>query len=150
MSYVSYACSKYHDWFRDLGYPLLDIHQYPDGEWAIIQYFTVPVVPAITRWNVILSGMRNIEISRGFVEKYVKKLDNKRKEFWDDQEKKTKAIVEEQKRVEQHREDYADQAFKAIKFNPDLMERVGRKGLQEINLENIRKNIPRSQLIGLK
>ena len=150
MSYVSYACSKYHDWFREMGYDRLDILQYPDGEWAIIEFETLPVIPCITKWKTVLSRLRHIEISRSFVEKYVSKIDNRRKEFWDIERARTRAVFAESEAKDRAARERAEQAFQAMRRNPDLMERIARNGLTEMNLDKIVKHIPRQQLIGMK
>jgi hypothetical protein len=138
----SYFWGPYHRWFVDLGYPLLDIVRYEDGEWAIIEAFTPPVIPFLTKWHVILSGMKHIEISRGFVEKFVRKIDNKLKQFWDDQERKTIEAAERAAAQERHTEDSAAIAHQAVTRNPDLMCRIAEKGFQEMDLENLRARIP--------
>jgi hypothetical protein len=150
MSHVSYACSKYHDWFRELGYDRLDILEYPDGEWAIIEFETVPVIPSLTKWKTVLSRLRHIEITRGFVEKYLSKIDNRRKEFWDIERSRTHAVFAEQEAKERAGKDRAERAYHAMRQNPDLMNRIARNGLHEMNLDNIVKHIPRQKLVGMR
>ncbi len=150
MSYVSYACSKFHPWFVEMGYDRLDIIQYPDGEWGIIEFEKIPVMPCLTKWKVVLSKLRHIEITRGFVEKYLSKIDNRRKEFWDIERARTHAVFAEQDAKERAGRDRAERAFVAMRNNPSLMNRIASNGLSEMNLEKIVKHIPRQQLIGLK
>jgi hypothetical protein len=150
MSYVSYACSKYHKWFREMGYERLDIVTYPDGEWAIIEFEKVPVVPCIARWKVVLSGLRHIEITKGFVKKYLSKIDNTRQEFWDIERAKTRAVFAEQDAKERAGKDRAELAYQALRRNPNVMERIAKNGLHEMNLDRIVKHIPTQKLIGMR
>lgn len=144
------GCSPYYVWFCELSYPNLDIREWDDGEWAIIEYYNSPVVPSLTRWNYVLQGLKNILITPGFITKYVHQLDLHRKEVWDALDAKEKAQDEEKARVEAHAQDTAEKAKNAIMQNPGLVERIAKNGLQEMNLENIAKHIPRHQLISHK
>ena len=146
----SYANSDYHHWFVELGYPQLDIVTFEDGEWAIREFYSCPIIPSMTQWKYVLQGMRNIEITKSFVEKWCRKLDLTRKEFWDAEEAKTQKVETEHAAVEVHRQEFADEALKIIKKNEDLVERVAKNGIQEINLDNIAKHVPASKLRGLK
>lgn len=151
--------SRWYTWFVDLGYPELDIQEHwswhavperagggmvyaPDGSWSIIKYLNSPIIPSLTRWQLVLGVMENVGITTGFVEKYVKQLDTSRKEFWDREEAKTRAVEEEHARVERHQTEFVDRAHGAITKNPDLMERIAKNGLQEMDLSKIRRNIP--------
>jgi len=139
--------SDWYVWFCELGYPNLDINRYPDGEWEIIEYYNSPVIPSLTRWNHVLYGIRNQIITPGIIENYVKKFDLTKRQVWDEQEAKTEAMYAEQDALDRHREDTVDRAFKAIRGNEALVERIAKKGITEINLPNIRKNIPRQKLL---
>lgn len=144
------GCSPFYSWFCDLGYKNLDIRQWSCGEWAIVEYYGSPVVPSLTRWNYVLTGLKNIIPTPGFVTKYVKQLDLHRKEVWEAAEAKSRKEDERHAALERHAEDTANAAFKVIRNNPDLMERVAENGLAEIDPSKLVKNIPRHQLIGLK
>jgi hypothetical protein len=85
----SYMVSDYHRLFVEMGYPELDILKYPDGEWHIIQYYSRPIIPCLTKWQVVLGPMRNVDISRGFLEKYIRQCDITKRAFWDREERKT-------------------------------------------------------------
>jgi hypothetical protein len=146
MAKVSSMCSDYYHWFVEMGYPLLDIVTFEDGEWAIREYQTLPVIPSLTKWRYILVGLKNIPITYGFVSKWVQKMDLTRQEAWDREEAKSRAVELEQEKREEHRKEFADKAFQAIRGNEDLMERVAQNGLAEINLENIAKHIPDTKL----
>lgn len=141
--YDEYVWSKWHPWFVEMGYPLLDINRYADGEWSIIQWFTRPVVPAITEWQNVLSGMRNVDITRGFVEKYIKEADMQRKAFWDREDAKSRRADEEHEAKEKHAEEMAEAATQAVMGNDDLLRRIAKTGsLEEIHPLKIAKHIP--------
>lgn len=141
-SYYSAICSKYHPWFVEMGYPMLDVLKYKDGEWAIIQYENAPLIPSTTKWRVILQGLRNIEISRAFCEKYVNQIDTMKKALWDREDEKTRKMEEEKARLQRHKKDMVLRASQAILQNPDLCGRIAKNGIQEMGLMNIFKHIP--------
>lgn len=142
-----YMSPEHHWMFEELGYPRLDIKQWPDGEWAILEWHSVPVIPSLTKWQYVLMGIRNTEITFSFVRKYVKQISTFERAFWDREEKKTADMLDEHRRLDEHREDSASRAFDAIRRNPALMERIARHGLQEMNLHKIRRHVPRSKLV---
>jgi len=144
--YPSSMVSDWYIWFCELGYPNLDINRYPDGEWEIIEYYNAPIVPSLTKWNRVLYGIRNVVITPGIVEKYVKQLDLHSDEIWDKYDHKTEELEAEQKALERHQKETVDRAYEAIRFNPALMERMARGGITEMNIPNIRKHIPKSLL----
>lgn len=162
--YPSSLCGPYYVWFCELGYPNLDIVEHnttyqlddgtflsaPDGSWSIIEYYNAPVIPSLTRWNFVLSDIRHVAPSPGFIKKYVQQLDLRRKEVWDALDAKEKAQDEEKARVEGHAQDTAERAKNVIMGNPALVERIAKNGLQEINLNKIASNIPRHQFVGHK
>lgn len=137
-----YIWSPYHKWFVEMGYPQLDITQYEDGEWAIIEWQNRPIMPATTQFHHILKGMRNVLITRGFVEKYVKQIDTQKKEFWDREEAASQAVEDEFEETQNKADDLATAATKAVTGNPDLMERIVKKGISEMDIFNVRKNVP--------
>lgn len=141
------GCSPYYCWFVEMGYDRLDIIRWPDGEWAIIELYRSPVVPSMTPWNYVLQGLKNILITPSFIEKYVHQLDLHRKEVWDIAEAKSRKVEEEHAAVERHAEDTAERATKAIMSNPALVERVAREGIKAIDFAEIRKHIPRHQMV---
>ncbi len=136
--------SKYHHWFVELGYPQLDINEYSDGEWAIIEYLNSPVIPCQCKWNVILGGLRHIIPSFSFCEKYVQMLDTKKRYYWEMEELKSRQAEMSAEDMDKHREELSNKAFFAVRQNPFLMERIAQNGLQEMDLKNIAKHIPRS------
>ena len=146
MTYISSFVSRYHHWFRELGYPQLDIVEYEDGSWDIIEMLNAPVIPSLTRYNVVLGNMKHIIPSRGFVEKYCKKIDNTQKAFWDEEERKSAAAEDEAIKKEVRAEEIAEKCAQAVTRNPGLMERIAKNGMQEMNLGAIAKNISRQQM----
>lgn len=144
--YPSAACSRYYVWFVELGYPQLDITEYQDGSWDIVQFLNSPVIPSMTRYQTVLGNMKNIIPTPGFVEKYVKQIDTQRKEFWDREEAATRRVDEEDKSRQRHAEDFAERGRKAIMGNPDLVERIAKKGFQEMDIDRIGKHVPNSKL----
>lgn len=145
--YPSTVVSPWYCWFLEMGYQNLDIEKYQDGSWSIIEYYNAPVIPSMTRYNLVLGPMENVDITKGFVYNWVKKLDLRRKEYWDECEKKTQEMEDEKARLEAHAQDTADRATKAIMGNESLVNRIAKRGMKEIDLTNIRRNIPRHQLI---
>lgn len=145
-NYVSYFQSPWHRWFVELGYPMLDIVKYKDGEWKIIEFMRTPVIPALTKFRDVLQGLRNIEISFSFVKKYVETIDLTRKAIWDREEQKSKEVDREYEATERHREYSAEQATQAIVRNPDIMQRIMKGGMREVDLAFIRRHIPNYKL----
>lgn len=142
----SYICSQYHKWFKEMGYPELDILQYEDAEWWIIQYYNRPIIPQITKWQVVLGPMRNMEISYGFIRNQVQQLDITKKAFWDREERKTREVEEEADMVDRHKIDTVNHAHKAITRNPALMERIAENGIKEMDLPSLERHVPKSEI----
>jgi hypothetical protein len=136
--------SKYHRWFREMGYPQLDIQEYPDGSWSIIEYLNCPVIPSLTRWNVVLANLEHIEPSYSFCEKYVQMMDTQKRWFWDLQDLKERQLDEESDALERHAEELGERAHFAVTHNPAMMDRIAKNGMGELNLAKIAKHIPRS------
>lgn len=141
-NYQSYLVTPYNSWFRALGYPLLDVRRYEDGEWAIIQYLRSPVVPAVTPWNHVLTGLRHVDLSLSVCEKYANQLDVEKRHVWAEQERFEAEAIAEAERSERHTQMIAEKQHEAIVNNPGLMNRIARNGLHEINLFNIAKHAP--------
>lgn len=138
--------SKYHKWFIELGYPNLDIVHYQDGSWDIIQVERNPEIPSLTIYKTVLGNMKNIEITYSFCKKYIEEIDLEKKAIWDREEAKTKKMEAEQEALENHRYEFADMAYKAVRYNPDLMDRIATRGMSEMNLDKIAQNIPYCEL----
>lgn len=141
-NYISYMQSPYHIWFVEMGYPELDILQYEDGEWHIFQYYNSPVVPALTKWQTVLGPMRNVPINYDFCHRFAHALDINRRDFWAREQAKSQQVEDEWERVEKHAEESATRATQAVMRNPDLVERIAKNGIQEINLPRILRHIP--------
>lgn len=162
--YPSSMVSKYYTWFRDLGFPNLDIVLHrstfampdgtyltaEDGTWSIIQYYNAPIIPSLTRWNFVIANINDHEISPSFVEKMVNMVDMQRKEYWDICEAKTAAMELEKEGLERHAQDIAERAKNLIMRSPDTLERIAKGGIKEADPVNILKHIPRQQKNGLK
>lgn len=145
-NYVSSFCSRYYPWFVDLGYPRLDVIEFADGEWGIIQMESMPIVPSLTKWRMVLQGIRHVEVSYGFIKKYIEQIDIQRKAFWDREEAKSRAAHEEAEKAENAAIERAEKAYGAIRQNPALMERIARNGMQEMDLRRIARHVPKSEL----
>lgn len=148
--YISYMCSKYYKWFVELGYERLDVNEYTDGSWDIIEYMRTPVIPCVTPWRRILGNMQHVEISKGFIRKYLEEIDLTKKAIWDREERKSQAIEDERSAQDRHAQDSANRAYLAMRNNPNLMERIAKNGFQEMSLTKIAGNISPSKLRGLK
>lgn len=146
--YPSSLCGPYYAWFVAMNYPNLDILEHQDGAWSVIEYYNSPVVPSLTRWNYVLSDIRNTIPTYGFVQKYIQQLDLRRREVWDACEARDRAQDDEKARLNQHAQDTAERAKNVIMQTPSLVERIGKNGLQEMNLDKIVKHIPDHQLNG--
>lgn len=139
-------CSKYYCWFVEMGYPNLDIYEYHDGSWAIIEYYKLPIVPAETKWNIVLGYIENQEISPGFIFNWVKKFDMHNKQLWDEEEAKSQEVEDEWESNERHVQDTVKEYSKAVMGNDDLVNRMAKNGLQEALPWNIVKHVPKHRL----
>lgn len=135
-------CSKYYVWFKELGYPQLDIRTFEDGEWSIIEMYNAPVVPGLTQWKDVLAGMRNTEISFDFVKKYVEFLDLTKTAYWDHERRKSIKSVEEKEAHDKHAKELAERAVNIIGKHDHLKDRIARGGLKEALPWHIAKHIP--------
>ena len=145
-SYVSSMVSPYYVWFQNLGYPELDVLEYPDGAWFIIQFYNSPVVPSLTRWQAVLGPMHNVPKTYDFMHKYANTLDLTKRVFWDHELKKSQMVEEEWEKVEQHREDMVERASRAFLCNPHVMDRIAKNGLEEMDISRIARHVPKSEL----
>ncbi len=146
MSYVSYTCSRFHKWFQEMGYPRLDIIEYADGEKSIIEYDTVPVIPSLTTWRHVLTRLRNIDITKSFVEKYVDQINPMKKAFWDREDAISDKLEKQQIEQELFKHELIEEASKAIMGNPDLLDRIARNGIQEMGLMKIARHLTDGEL----
>lgn len=145
-SYISSMVSPYYRWCQDMGYPELDVKTWADGEWALIEYLNAPIVPSLTKWNYVLTGMRNIPITYGFIKNYADQLALDKKHFWEREAELTRAQDERHKQDLLHSDRQVAEMHRVIKGNDALMQRVARNGLGELSLGKIRRNIPKYRL----
>lgn len=138
--------SEYHHWFRDLGYPSLDLHQMRDGSWYILEYLNTPLIPSLTKWNMVLGYMKNTEISKGFIAKYLDSIDPKKQALWAREEAATKEVFREQAELERHNKEVADTYAGMVLKNDALKDRICRNGLHEMLPHNIFKHVPKHYL----
>lgn len=143
---MSYLESKYHKWFKELGYPQLDIQEWDDGEWAILEYIGPTVIPCETKWNYILTGLRHIEPSYGFVKNYIDTQETMTHLFRVKKDLDSLKIAEEKMKEDRRVQDLAERATQLVRRNEAMYQRVAANGLQELNLHNIAKHIPQAQL----
>ncbi len=145
-SHISYMQSPYHVWFIRMGYPELDILEYPDGEKWVFQYYNSPVVPSVTKWQAVLGPLRNIDLTYSMLEKYANMLDITKRAFWDRENSVSKRSEEEFEAVERHREEMVERASQAFLRNPDLMDRIAKNGTYEMELGRIARHVPVHEL----
>jgi hypothetical protein len=138
--------SKWYPIFCRLGYPQLDVVQYEDGEWAIIEYDNAPIIPSMTRFHHVLKGLRHIEITEGFIKRWVEQLDPRKRFLWEREQKRTEEMELEKEAQEKHTEQLATDTVKVISKNEDLKERIAKYGIGELDLERIARHIPQQQL----
>ena len=139
-------CSRWYPIFVRMGYPQLDIREFEDGEWAIIEMLNAPLVPSLVQWRYVLTGMRNVMITESFIEKYVRQIDPRYGEFWEREARATQKVEDEAQAAEKHRKDLQDHAFNAIRKNEDLCERIAKNGLAEMNLDKIVQHVDPKKL----
>jgi len=144
--YPSAAVSPYYCWFQILGYPELDIYEENDGTWFIIQYLNSPLIPSLTKWQMVLGPMKNVEKSFGFCQKYIAKLDITKKAFWAREEAKTKQMLEEHEALDRHKEDVCAIAHNAITHNDELMNRIAKNGISEMDITKLARHVPKTEL----
>ena len=139
--YPSSMVSKYYTWFKELGYPQLDINQFDDGEWNIIEYYNSPIIPSLTRWKPILTEIKYTEPSYGFVKKYVEMLDITKEQYWDLELGKSQKLIDDGNYREKRREEIATRMAEIVQKSPNLMQRVMRNGMQEVLPQHIATHI---------
>lgn len=150
-SYLLYGDNKFYRWTKKFGYPNVDIidDRASDGTWSLIEYLRSPVVPSLTPWNYILRDITE-PLTESLVQRFCEMLDLKKREYrarMEAEEKESKAKVESALRLE---DDIATKAAKLISGNDDLLQRIAKNGVAEIQPEKILSNVPRHQQNGLK
>ncbi len=145
-SYRSSFFSEYHPWFIHMGFPQLDLATYEDGSWAIIELQDGGYIPSETKFKVIMGFMENLEPSYSTIKKLVDSIDVCKEAFWERERNRTQIVEDEWAAAEKKKEELADEATKFMTGNPDLMERVAKKGLSMLQLKEISKFVPRHKL----
>lgn len=138
--------SDYHPWFVHMGFPSLDLVTYNDGSWAIIELQDGGYVPSEAKFKVVLGFMENLEPTYSTIKKLVDSIDVCKEAFWERERLKTERVEKEWEESEKKKEELATRATHLVTHNPELMERIARKGLSMIQLKEIRKYIPRYKL----
>lgn len=144
--YRSSFFSDYHPWLVHMGYPSLDVVTYSDGSWAIIELQDGGLIPAEAKFKVVLGFMENLEPSYSTIKRLVSSIDVCKEAFWEREKQKTEKVEQEWEAAEKKKEELADKATEYITRNPELMERIAKKGLSMIQLKEISKYVPRYKL----
>ena len=139
--------SRYHQWFVELGYPELDIVEYDDGEWAIIQFINSTVIPSQCQWQTVLGPMRNIEPTYSICHHWVNRLDITKKLFWDLEDLNRDRHLMEADRLDRHVEDLAERASFIVSHTPTLLDRIAKTGdMGEALLHKLACHVPLQEL----
>ena len=149
-------CSPYYRLFCELGYPQLDlrftrVHDektdtgWETGEWNIYEMVHAPLFPSTALWRDVLTGIRHVEINKSNLKRLIDSIDPMKDAIWDRERKKTKAVFDEDERTQRHRDDISTRMTKAITQNPDLVQRIAKNGIEEIDPAKIIRHIPRAR-----
>lgn len=142
--------SQYHKWFVELGYPELDIVEYDDGEWAIIQFLNSTVIPSLCQWQVVLGPMRHVEPTYGICHHWANRLDMTKKLFWDLEDLNKERHLMEADRLDRHVEDLAERASFIVSHTPTLVDRISKTGdMGEALLHKLACHVPKNELKSL-
>ena len=138
--------SDYHSWFVEMGYPELDIVEYQDGSWDIIQFLGQTVIPAEAQWQVVLGNIKNRIPTYSFCYHWAQKLDLNRRHFWEEEEKSRQAHLDKALDQDKHVEDLAERMSSIVSQTPTLMDRIARNGPQEMLLHKVAEHVPLNEL----
>lgn len=138
----------FYEWFVDLGYPQCDLVKLESGEWGIIEMLNAPLCPSMTQWRYIAQGFRNIEPTMSRCKKILEDCDPTRRALWDREEEKTRKVEADHAAREERAELVADELTASITRNPDLRERIAKRGLTEMLPHKIAENLTDSQRKG--
>ncbi len=130
--YPSTMCSDYYCWFKDQGFPELDVRFFPDGEFMLIQYYNTPIIPSLTKWAPMLTGVRNVILTPTWIKHHADRLNIRNRHVWDEQDRTERRALEEVALEERRAADFAEQMMKGIRGNDDLMQRIAKNGLREL------------------
>lgn len=137
--------SRYHPWLVEMGYPRLDVNEYEDGSWEIIEVLNGGYVPSETQYNTVLLNITHREPTYYTIKNLVTALDITRQEYWDHEMARSKAVEDEAVSVERQREQLMSDTMKHIVGNEGLKERIARRGVSALDLRDIARYIPRSR-----
>ncbi len=137
--------SKYHPWLVEMGYPRLDVNEYEDGSWEIIECLDGGYVPSVAKYNTVLLNIIHREPTYYTIQSLVRALDITRQEYWDHELEKSKAVEDEALYVERARTQLVSDTMKHIVGNEGLKERIARRGVSALDLRDLARHIPRSR-----
>jgi hypothetical protein len=143
---ISYACSDDYHMFVELGYPQLDKITYSDGEWAIREFYTQPIMPAYTQWRVIFSGFRNVEFNRSFVQRMIAMIDLEKAEFWERMEEEAAEKKKAEESALNARVDMHVRTAQLLTKNDPLMNRAAKVGPSAFSLDSLLREMSPHQV----
>jgi hypothetical protein len=141
--------SRWHPILCELGYPQLDVVEYSDGEWSLIEYLNAPLIPSLTRWHVVMSGLRNVEITRSFLKHLIERIDLTKETTWQRLREEEQARLAHDEALENARVDAAMQTAAALTKNDTFMEKLAQEGAGAFNLDNLLRGMSASQQRGV-
>lgn len=145
-SMPSTMVSRWHRCFVAMGYPELDLVEYPDGEKAIIQYFNRPIIPSLTRWGYVLTKIRNQDVNYYWLKEKADDLNLEKKKVWHEQEGIEKEALRRQLEEDRRSEDFATRMLDTVNRNDGWRQRIAKNGLNELNPLKLLNHIPRYRL----
>lgn len=145
-SMPSTMVSRWHRCFVAMGYPELDLVEYPDGEKAIIQYFNAPIVPSMTKWGFVLTGIRNRNVDYYWLKEQADLLNLHGKKVWSDQDATEKEAIRQQLEEDRRAEDFATRMLDLVNRNDAWKQRIHKNGLKELNPLRLLNHVPRYKL----
>ncbi len=145
-SMPSTMVSRWHRCFVAMGYPELDLVEYPDGEKAIIQYFNRPIIPSLTRWGYVLTKIRNQDVNYYWLKEKADDLNLEKKKVWHEQEEIEKEALRRQLEEDRRSEDFATRMLDTVNRNDAWKQRIVKNGLSELNPLKILNHVPRYRL----
>jgi len=142
---MSYAFSDYHKLFVEAGYPLHDLVDFGDGEWAVREFHRYPLIPSLTPWSWVLKGIRHQEKSFSFISNQLRALDPRLPAFWVKQIEKTLEVEVEKLNQERFVEEAVDHTLARLRKNEALWERIARHGVGELDLRTLAGHVAKNQ-----
>lgn len=142
----SMMCSPWNRFFRSIGYEELDVVEHNDGSWGIRQYHTKPIIPSLTRWSWVLQDIRHTLITESFLKSQAEQLDLERHTVWDRLRQSEKAALLETEAQERRAQDWADAAWKGVRGNDALIQRIAKNGIKELDPRRMLNHIDKRRL----